>query len=312
MLFENYPNITYVLKNKDIILVDIFRNIVFKNIETSNAFDDYYIQDGESPENISARIYGNTSYSWLILLINNITNTDTEWFESSEEYLRGIERDIGGDAFYISDLPELQTGDVIVKVITIEGNQATDIDENIICYVDSFDPYFRKIRGICGSGTFHSGDDVLFARKNANSGIVEQIEFHGKYTSKILFTESYRQSVEYFVKSNNIVIDPYRKISSGLIETTSVDPGVIYTNPSDSLTIQNFAKTLIYNYGTSGGILPDSIIKITKDSDTFNKYIKRQKIKILKPELLSIVLTTLDNAIQSDTVGRIFKVELNA
>ena len=85
-----------------------------------------------------------------------------------------------------------------------------------------------------------------------------------------------------------------------------------YTNPSDSLTIQNFAKTLIYNYGTSGGILPDSIIKITKDSDTFNKYIKRQKIKILKPELLSIVLTTLDNAIQSDTVGRIFKVELNA
>jgi hypothetical protein len=306
MLFKDYPNITYVLKNKDINLVDIFRNVAFKNVEESNAYDDYYIQDGETPEIISARLYGNTTYSWLILLINNITNLDTEWFISAKEYEKTVDRDIGGDAFYIQELPNLQTGDIMVKVTAVSGNTPSAIDENTYRHIESFDPYFRKIRGICGSGTFSSGNNILFARKSV-SGIVEPLEFDQKSVFNILFTERYQNSVEYFITSDNIVIDPYRKIQGSTIQTSSIDPGTTYSDPSDSITLQNFATTVIYRYGASGGIVP-SLIKITENNSNYNKYIEKQKIKVLKPELLSIVLTSLENAIRSDNVGRIIKV----
>lgn len=306
MLFNEYPNITYTLNNQDILLVDIFRNVVFKNIEESGAYDDYYIQDGETPEIISAKLYGNTTYSWLVLLINNITNTDTEWFISAKEYEKTIDRTLGGDAFYIQELPNLQTGDIMVKVTEISGSSPSDIDINTHRHIDSFDPYFRKIRGICGSGTFSSGNRVLFARKNS-SGIVETLEFDGKTVFNILYTESYKNSVDYFITSSNVVLDPYRRIIGSTIQKTSVDPGTTYSNPSDSITLQNFAKTIIYRYGASGGSVP-SVIKITENSTNYQNYLDKQKIKVLKPELLSIVLTSLENALKSNNVGRIIKV----
>ena len=306
MLFKDYPNITYVLKNKDINLIDIFRNVAFKNVEESNAYDDYYVQDGETPEIISARLYGNTTYSWLILLINNITNIDTEWFISAKEYDKNVERELGGDAFYIKELPDLKTGDIMIKVTTITGSTPTTIDVNTYRHIENFDPYFRKIRGICGSGTFTSGNNILFARKN-NSGIVEQLEFDGKSVFSIIYTESLKNSVDYFIKTNIILIDPYRRITGSTIEKTSVDPGTTYSNPSDSMTFQNFAKTVIYRYGASGGFVP-SLQKVTENNTNYDKYIEKQKIKVLKPELLSIVLTSLENAIRSDNVGRIIKV----
>ncbi len=306
MLFKEYPNITYTLNNQDIVLVDIFRNVVFKNIEESNAYDDYYIQDGETPEIIAAKLYGNTTYSWLILLINNITNTDTEWFISAKEYDKSIDRTLGGDAFYIQELPDLQTGDIMVKVTGIVGTSPSTIDINTYRHIESFDPYFRKIRGICGSGTISSGNNVLFARKSS-SGIVEKLEFGGKSVFNILYTESYKNSVDYFITSNSIVIDPYRTIQGSTIQKTSVDPGTTYSNPADSVTLQNFAKTVIYRYGASGGSVP-SVLKITENNTNYQDYLDKQKIKVLKPELLSIVLTTLENAIKSNNVGRIIKV----
>ena len=307
MLFKEYPNITYTLNNQDIVLVDIFRNVVFKDIEESNAYDDYYIQDGESPEIISARVYGNTTYSWLILLINNITNIDSEWFISAKEYEKNVERDLGGDAFYIQELPNLQTGDVMVKVTgVVVGSSPSTIDINTYRHIDSFDPYFRKIRGICGSGTISSGNNVLFARKNS-SGIVEKLEFDGKSVFSILYTESYKNSVDYFVTSNSIVVDPYRIITGSTLQKTSVDPGTTYSNPSDSITLQNFAKTVIYRYGASGGSVP-SMVKITENNTNYQDYLDKQKIKVLKPELLPIVLTSLENAIKSNNVGKIIKV----
>ena len=309
MLFNDYPNITYTLNNKNIELVDIFRNVVFKDVDQSNAFDEYYIQDGETPEIISIKVYGNSQYSWLILLINSIADIENEWFQSAKDYAKKEEVNFGGQAFYIEDLPDLQTGDVIVKVTSVTSNQADDIDENTYRHIESFDPYFRKIRGICGSGTFFSGNNVLFARKN-DSGVMDIITFNDKQVTTIKYVEEYKTSVDYFITGNNVVLDPYRRVNGNTIEKTSVDPGTTYSNSSDSLTLNNFAKTLIYRYGASGGLLPTGVLKTTEQNTNFQNYLNKQKIKVLKPEILSVVLNALENAIKSDLIGRVIKVEI--
>lgn len=309
MLFNDYPNITYTLNNKNIELVDIFRNVVFKDVDLSNSFDEYYIQDGETPEIISIKVYGNSQYSWLILLINSIADIENEWFPSAKDYAKKEEVNFGGQAFYIEDLPDLQTGDVIVKVTSVTNNEASDIDENTYRHIESFDPYFRKIRGICGSGTFVSGNNVLFARKN-DSGVMDIITFNNKQVTTIKYVEEYKTSVDYFITGNNVVLDPYRRVNGNTIETTSVDPGTTYSNSSDALTLNNFAKTLIYRYGASGGLLPTGVLKTTEQNTNFQNYLNKQKIKVLKPEILSVVLNALENAIKSDLIGRVIKVEI--
>jgi hypothetical protein len=309
MLFNDYPNIIYTLNNKNIELVDIFRNVVFKDVDLSNSFDEYYIQDGETPEIISIKIYGNSEYSWLILLINSIADIENEWFPSAKDYAKKEEVNFGGQAFYIEDLPDLQTGDVVVKVTSVTSNQADDIDENTYRHIESFDPYFRKIRGICGSGTFVSGNNVLFARKN-DSGVMDIITFDNKQVTTIKYVEEYKTSVDYFITGNNVVLDPYRRVNGNTIEKSSVDPGTTYSNSSDSLTLNNFAKTLIYRYGASGGLLPTGVLKTTEQNTNFQNYLNKQKIKVLKPEILSVVLNALENAIKSDLIGRVIKVEI--
>lgn len=309
MLFNEYPNITYTLNNKNIELVDIFKNVVFKDVDQSNAYDEYYIQDGETPEIISIKVYGNSQYSWLIMLINSIADIENEWFQSAKDYAKKEEVNFGGQAFYIEDLPSLEVGDVMVKVTTVTSNEPSDIDENTYRHIESFDPYFRKIRGICGSGTFASGDSVLFARKT-DSGVMSILSFYNKKVSTIKYLEDYKSSVDYFITGNSVILDPYRIVTGNTVQQSSIDSGVTYSNSSDTTTINNFAKSLIFRYGASGGVLPTGVVKITEQNTNYQNYIDKQKIKVLKPELLSVVLNALENAVKSDLIGRVIKVEL--
>ena len=85
--FDNYPNINYSLAlNKagietKIPIKDYFHMLRVKDevfTKVSN-FYTYTIQYGERPEQVALKEYGDSQYYWLILNINNITDTYSEW-----------------------------------------------------------------------------------------------------------------------------------------------------------------------------------------------------------------------------------------
>lgn len=315
MLFKNYPQITYRIGNKDITLVDIFKNISFTNVENNNAFDDYYIQDGETPENVSLKFYGTTSYGWLVLLVNGILDIKKDWFISASEFESRTETTLGGDAIYIPSLPDIQQGDVVVKVLTQTNGFADTVNINAYRHVADFDPYFRKIRGICGGGTFAAGDSVVIARQQTNGSVVP-LTFNNTDLvpletdiAEVLYVEKYTNSVDYFITGNDVVLNAYMNIAYA--GGTSISPQTTYaTAAAASYTDDNYADTLIYYYCENSGSLPSNISKFAVGTDNYNKYIKKQKIRILKPELLSTVVSAIQNALNGDNVGKIFKVEL--
>jgi hypothetical protein len=314
MLFKNYPSLNYTLNGKTVTVLDIFRNVVFTNVETSTAFDDYYIQDGETPENISAKLYGTTSLSWLIMLVNNKVHIKDDWFLSQAEEKTRQESLYGGDAYYIAALPDLLTGDIMVKVTGTGPYEATSVDLTVYRHIAEFDPYFRKVRGICGSGTFSSGDTVLFARQNKQNGTVSPITFIDTtqdenitdYTT-ILYAEDNENSPLYFYNASDVIIDGYRTSPTN---TTSVAPKTTYFDPSDTLTENNFALTMIYRYGLCGGIPPYGLYEKTIAEDENDKYLEKQKIKILKPEYVKVVTSTIETALETNIVGNRIKIEL--
>lgn len=76
MYFNNFPNIYYqfnvngtpVLK----VVKDITRNVRFRKaiLDQITLFDEYDVKDGETPDIIAAKYYGNSEYHWIVMLCN--------------------------------------------------------------------------------------------------------------------------------------------------------------------------------------------------------------------------------------------------
>lgn len=69
--FEAFPKITIYDKY---LITDITRRMYiqdkFKN--KIGIFDEYIVKDGDTPESIAWKFYGNPNYHWVILLMNDI------------------------------------------------------------------------------------------------------------------------------------------------------------------------------------------------------------------------------------------------
>ena len=76
MYFKNIPNIFYNYDIKDEpvlkIVKDITHNVRFRKaiLENLTLFDEYDMKDGETPEIIASKVYGNPEYHWVIMLCN--------------------------------------------------------------------------------------------------------------------------------------------------------------------------------------------------------------------------------------------------
>lgn len=81
--FQKFPGILYDIKNnKDENLVtNILHKSRVRKIVRDNAavVYSYVIKDGETPEILAHKYYGNSQLHWLILIPNNILNVYYDW-----------------------------------------------------------------------------------------------------------------------------------------------------------------------------------------------------------------------------------------
>jgi hypothetical protein len=80
MYFDKFDKIYYDFEIKGKrqlhIITDITRNVRFRKEILANItlYDEYDIKDGETPEIIAEKIYGNAKYHWIIMLANERYN----------------------------------------------------------------------------------------------------------------------------------------------------------------------------------------------------------------------------------------------
>ena len=76
--FEKFPLYQYDLKNdqKRKLITDILRRVNMKaNVKANTLiFDQYNVKDGEQPDTVADKYYGDSTYHWIIITINNITS----------------------------------------------------------------------------------------------------------------------------------------------------------------------------------------------------------------------------------------------
>ena len=82
--FRYYPK-TFYTSNNAVTGVDAVTNIIarfsFEQTlkENANAFYKYQIQDGDTPEIIADKYYGNVEYHWVVLLFNDVIDPQFDW-----------------------------------------------------------------------------------------------------------------------------------------------------------------------------------------------------------------------------------------
>jgi len=83
MYFSKFPQLLYSLDGgKSVQLVtDILRRTEFIQDFISNGavYDEYDVQDGDTPEILSDKFYGNPFSHWIIMIANNIVDPILDW-----------------------------------------------------------------------------------------------------------------------------------------------------------------------------------------------------------------------------------------
>jgi len=81
--FNQFPGIDYDLKGdgNQTVVTDIFRRVKARSkiVNNVSAFDKYDVQEGEKPEDVAYKMYGDSDYFWVITLVNNIVNRYYDW-----------------------------------------------------------------------------------------------------------------------------------------------------------------------------------------------------------------------------------------
>lgn len=88
--FEKFPVVSYPLRGTQVktTLTDITRRVVLnENLLNSLYHYHYYIvSNGERPEDVAYKLYGNSGYHWIVLIMNKIIDPYFEWPLSYSEF----------------------------------------------------------------------------------------------------------------------------------------------------------------------------------------------------------------------------------
>jgi len=152
MYLNNLPKFDYDFKkgeykNINLSVTDLFRRIAFTEDTQKDLrnFVEYVVIDGETPDDVAFKIYGDARWFWVVLLSNNIVDVENEWPQSQNK----IQRRFDDNGFYKEDRG-YQKGDVIVKIKDcVEGAEGCPdgVSAEVGNYgvIDSFDKEFMRL-----------------------------------------------------------------------------------------------------------------------------------------------------------------------
>ena len=136
MYFSQFPVILYdSVGNDDFkVVTHLLKRVVLgsKAKAVTSLFDTHDVRSGETPEMIAHKLYGDSEYHWVVLLVNNITDRYHQWPMNNRQFLAHIdERYDNMDATHHYEINQT-SGNTDVKInigisnIDVNGDTISD------------------------------------------------------------------------------------------------------------------------------------------------------------------------------------------
>ena len=120
MYFKNMPKIYYDSMNtgQPKVVTNIMRRVAVRAKVKTNTllFDTYEVKEGETPESIAHKLYGDTELHWIVLMMNNVVDRFHQWplnFSQFNQFLADKYDNVDGVHHY--ELAQ-SSGDTDVKI----------------------------------------------------------------------------------------------------------------------------------------------------------------------------------------------------
>lgn len=115
--FENFPLLKYSLDggSTSFIIADFFRRVIAQtNSLTGTVSSEYYLlKDGETPEIVAHKLYGDPNLHWVLLVANEIIDPRFEWLQPQASLNNYIRDKYGVGKAYDAHHYENSAGDTV-------------------------------------------------------------------------------------------------------------------------------------------------------------------------------------------------------
>ena len=120
MYFANFPRIPYDnYGTGDFRLPpNILKRIAVRaNVKTTTSlFDTYDVKEGETPELIADKLYGNPEFHWVVLMMNDVVDRYHQWPMSRRQFLAHLnDKYTNVDAVHHYEISQ-SSGDTNIKI----------------------------------------------------------------------------------------------------------------------------------------------------------------------------------------------------
>ena len=120
MYFENFPLIPYdsVGDGQFKIVTNLLKRVAIRSKVKTNVmmFDTYDVKEGETPEMIADKLYGDPELHWIVLLMNNVTDRYHQWPMNNNQFLSYMhDKYTNQDATHHYEISQV-SGDTTIKI----------------------------------------------------------------------------------------------------------------------------------------------------------------------------------------------------
>lgn len=302
--FSKFPLTQYVFngtKSSTSVAVNLLTCAKFIDLmpERSNkCYVDYLVQDGEKPEHIADRVYGESQYHWLVLMANEIYNPYFDWPLSSWELDAYIEDKYKGSTLFYNCVGTEATQFKIANTNTllpdikshfVAGNTLTQVQgsHTVTATITEWNPTFRKL--VVNDMSGGSFSTAYKTTTNNKDGVTFE-------ATPQKFISSNADTVHHFVDDFANYLDPFGKINYYQYDDNrTFSRSNVFFNNKDGLPsygsvgltgINDFMLNKYIN-GTQNNTITNRMYEIIENDF-------RRRIKILRKEYSGMVIAQLE------------------
>lgn len=317
--FDFFPKVGYKLEDGNATAV---KNILTRvrildsAKDTQSTFLDYTIRDGERPETIANRVYGRSDYHWIILMFNEIHDPYFSWPLNDNQLDDQVEKLYGqGRKALFVDVPAImldrEKDDISFDYRnpyfevggTISQRDATTGLIRATATIESWDPTLMKLVVMPVTGTFAIQREGSYTRQ----GAVRDIEFTTPAGIKgkaplARITDENKMAVHHFVNSDGEIVSPWTNICDHLKTATGTncDCGQDWCSVIESYALGN--AELIPNVQKPETEESMAVSIVTNFQHELNVNESKRKIKVMRPELIDVVLKEFRRIVNNTVV----------